>query len=304
MESEQPDIFDRVEGIFETSKLSGKTVTIIGLGTGGSLCADELARCAVDNFRLIDFDRLEVHNIARHICGMKDVGQYKTHAIAERLRDINPNAIIETYEVDITKETKILERALSGCDLVLVCTDNNVSRYLINQICLQNNVPAVYAGAYERAFGGFVMRVIPGQTPCYDCVIGSLQTSIGEMPRKGGPIPYSELEDASEFRAEPGLSIDAHMIALIQAKMALLTLLRKEETTLEDYPTDFLLWGNRREWIFPEPLYCKFAKTAFRKECPTCQSVRMKKAEQDIAVKDAKDIIDNAAYNPDLFPKK
>jgi molybdopterin/thiamine biosynthesis adenylyltransferase len=295
-------IFSRVEGIFETKKLCGKKVAIIGLGTGGSLCADELARCAVDHFRLVDFDRLEPPNIARHTCGLSGIGRFKTEAVADRIRDVNPACHIKRYEKDIVKDHAALEQVVKGSDLVLACTDNNRSRYAINEACLRLKVPAIYAGAYERAFGGFVMRVIPGKTPCYDCVIGSVQKSVGDAPYRQGPIAYSDIEDASQFKAEPGLSIDVHMIALIQAKMALLTLLRGTDSKLEDYPTDFLFWGNRREWIFPEPLYCKFAKTAFREDCPTCQSIRAGR-QKAAARKEAKAIIAGAIYDADLFQR-
>ena len=293
-------VFSRVEGIIETKALSGRIATIIGLGTGGSVCADLLARCAVDHFRLVDFDRLEIHNIARHTCGCTDIGRFKTEAVADRIRDVNPQAQIETLEEDAVKKAEILEKTVNGSSLVLVCTDNNRSRYAINDSCLRLDVSAVYAGAYERAFGGFVMRVIPGKTPCYDCVYGALQQSLGDAPQKERPIAYSELQDASEFKAEPGLCIDVHMIALIQAKMALLTLLRGTDSKLEDFPADFLLWGNRKEWIFPEPLYCKFAKTSFRKDCPTCQAVELKGAELSKAHKGAQRIIESAGCDPAL----
>ena len=290
-------VFKRIQGIFETDILAEDLVVIIGLGSGGSLCADQLARCAVSNFRLVDFDRLESHNIARHTCGLSDVGRFKTEAIADRIYDVNPSATVATVEADITEEPGRLREILTGASLVLACTDNNRSRYAINSACLQLDIPAIYAGAYERAFGGFVMRVVPGQTPCYDCVVGSVQESLGSAPVQKGPIPYSELDDASSFKAEPGLSIDVHMIALIQAKMALLTLLRDKESTLADYPTDFLFWGNRKEWIFPGPLYSKFAKTSFRSDCPTCGET---KASPD-DIEKARRTVDSAPYDQAAF---
>lgn len=298
------EIFSRIQGIFETSVLAGESVTVVGLGTGGSLCADELARCAVAHFRLVDFDRLEAHNVARHTCGLSDIGRYKTEAIADRIRDVNPSAVVETFEQDITETPALIEATLASSSLVLVCTDNNRSRYAINEACLRFGVPAIYAGAYERAFGGFVMRVIPGETPCYDCVIGSVQKSLGDAPVRKGPISYSDLDDASEFRAEPGLAMDVHMIALIQAKMALLTLLRGKQSELEDYPSDFLFWGNRKEWIFPEPLYCKFAKTSFRSDCPTCEATKATAEELEEARVKSREAVEGAVYDPGVFRRK
>lgn len=295
------NMFSRIEGLFETRKLSGKTVAIVGIGTGGATCADELTRCAVDRFFLVDFDRLEIQNLARHTCGMRDLGRFKTEAVADRIHDVNPEAQVRTFEKDIVKTPGLLEEIVAGSDLVLICTDNNASRYAINEECLRRGTPAIYAGAYERAFGGMIMRVIPGETPCYDCVVGAVQKSLPELPTRKGPIAYSEMDDASEFKAEPGLSIDVHMIALIQAKMALLTLLRGMDSGLEDFPAHLIFWGNRREWIFPDPLYCKFAKASFRSDCPTCEAIRTEKTSSDGNQDGESTSIKQAAYNPDLF---
>jgi molybdopterin/thiamine biosynthesis adenylyltransferase len=294
-------VFSRIEGLFETRKLSGKTVAIVGLGTGGATCADELARCAVDRFMLVDFDRLEIHNLARHTCGLRDLGRFKTEAVADRIRDVNPAAEIKRHEADIVKTPGLLEEIMGGSDIILVCTDNNASRYAINEECLRRGTPAIYAGAYERAFGGMIMRVIPGKTPCYDCVVGAVQKTLPELPTRKGPIAYSEIDDASAFKAEPGLCMDVHMIALIQAKMALLTLLRGTDSTLEDFPADLIFWGNRKEWIFPEPLYCKFAKTSFRSDCPTCQAIKAEAERSKQVQSDVSLAIDQAAYDPNLF---
>jgi molybdopterin/thiamine biosynthesis adenylyltransferase len=269
-------VFKRLEGIFETDVLSDRTVTIIGLGTGGSLAAVELAKCAVGKFRLIDFDRLETHNVVRHACGVRDLGRLKTEAVKDEILNFNPFATVECHDVDVLSPASNLVDLVSGSDMVLVCTDSERSKYEINRCLIslwferQISIPAIYAGAYERAFGGDIMRVIPGESPCYDCVIGSVQQLpfMETMPKSA--VPYSALENSEGFRAQPGLGLDVHFIALIQAKLALMTLLRGTHTVLSDIPYNFLFWGNRKEWIFPEPFKCIFARTESRSDCSTC----------------------------------
>lgn len=164
-----------------------------------------------------------------------------------------------------------VSKVIAGSSIVLICTDNNASRFLVNELCLRNGVPAVYAGAYERAFGGHVLRVVPGETPCYECVVGGIMQSSGSLPEpEKGKVAYLGAGQQEEFVAEPGLGLDVRFLALIQAKMALLTLLRDTETTLEEFPTDFVFWGNRRQWIFPSPLFAQFATTTFRDDCSAC----------------------------------
>lgn len=274
--SPNDEIFSRIDGLFETDVLKDKLVTVIGLGSGGSFVSVELARCGVSRFYLADFDQLEIHNVARHACGMRDVGKYKTEAIMDAILNINPAASIQCFNIDVTKEKAVLKQMIKDCDVLLACTDSEYTKYIINEICIELwqeegvVVPAIYAGAYERAFGGDVIRVIPGETPCYDCVIGSIQQLEFYKSKPLGPVAYSNFESAEEFHAEPGLGLDVHFIALIQAKVALLTLLRDTDSILEDVPYNFLLWGNRKEWIFPEPFKCIYAHVHKRKNCPTC----------------------------------
>ena len=66
MEASVDDFYSRSAGLIENGALMKKRVLIIGLGSFGSVIAVDLAKAAVGNFALMDFDRLERHNIVRH----------------------------------------------------------------------------------------------------------------------------------------------------------------------------------------------------------------------------------------------
>ena len=70
-------LFSRFTGLLETDTLSEKRILIIGLGSGGSAIAIGLAQSGVMKFDLVDPDRLEVGNIARHVAGISHVGRFK-----------------------------------------------------------------------------------------------------------------------------------------------------------------------------------------------------------------------------------
>jgi len=264
------DQFSRVEGIFESNVLKKKAVCVVGLGSFGSVVADNLARCGCGIFELFDPDRLDPANISRHICDLRDIGRLKVDAVAERLRAINPEVQITTHPTDILEQPDELLSAMERSDIVAVSTDSSASRYISNELSIKSGTTTVYAGAYERALGGHVLRVVPGETGCYECVFGALVQALGAIPEAiTDRVPYSN-QSSDDFTAEPGLGIDAHMIALIQAKMILLTLVRDEDTTLEDFPADFIIWGNSPGWIFQEHLIAQFAATGFSDKCSTC----------------------------------
>ena len=263
------DLYSRLQGIFETDVLANKVVAVIGLGTGGAFVALELAKCGVGHFRLVDFDRLKVHNVARHVCGLRDLGRLKTKAVKEVLLDKNPAVQVETFEFDVLKDEALLQQVIRGCDLVVAATDSERSKLAINRLCWQERIPAVYGAAYERALGGDIIRVIPNQTPCYRCILSQL-LDFFDFPKQDGPIDYTSITDIADFQPEPGLGLDVGFIALIHAKMALLTLLRGTESKLVDFKCNLLIWGNRAEWIFEEPLECLFVEIEAKEDCPVC----------------------------------
>ena len=97
------------------------------------------------------------------------------------------------------------------------------------------------------------------------------------------------------------MPIDINLLAEIQAKMALLTLLRGTESKLKDFPCDLILWGNQAAWAFPEPLYCQFVRTAYRGDCATHKNLRMGREEREQILKENRSMLSDAAYNPELF---
>lgn len=262
------DFFARTAGVLDSDLLRDKSVAIVGLGTGGSLLAVEMARCGVGRLVLVDYDRLETHNIARHVCGLRDVGRLKTLAVKDVVVEKSPYVVVETHEFDILQNPALLAEIMSTVDLVLAATDTEGSKILINRISLAVGVPVIYGGAYERAMGGDVIKVVPGKTPCYDCVIGQVVEELGQPG--GGAIDYSAIQDPAEVQAVPGLGLDVSFIALIQAKLALWTLLESVGCETPTVEANYILWGNRPEWIFTQPFQCVLARTEKRAACPSC----------------------------------
>jgi molybdopterin/thiamine biosynthesis adenylyltransferase len=266
----ESDLFSRVKGIFDSAILTPKTVGVVGLGSGGSVCALEIAKCGVGNFILVDFDRLKSHNVSRHVCGLADVGRFKTRAVRDAILQHNPQAVIRCYEVDICDDADLMDQIIDECDLMIVATDSGLSKYLINEACLAMEKPAIYGGAYERAFAGEVIRVIPGQGGCYSCV----REDMAETVRSISTNQEFDYTDDTVFEAEPGLGLDVSFIALVQAKFALMTLLRDTGSTLGDIDAEMIIWTN---WarpddgqLFERPMMSHYLRVAQSDDCPSC----------------------------------
>ena len=262
------DVFSRIRDLVNIEALSKVTVAVIGLGSGGARVALELARSGVGRLLLVDPDRLEPNNIARHPCGARDIGRYKTKAVRDLIHEHNPYAQIVTSEIDVLEHRDEFQMLVGKSDLVVACTGSPAVNNLTNEYCLKLNKPAVYGGAWEKAMAGFAMRVIPNETPCFACVHEILQQNAPPLD-PSRVVDYSVVTDPRELRAEPGLSVDIGFITLIQAKLALLVLLKESGSTLEDIPQNYILWFNKSYDRF-RPFNCLKLHTKRRSDCAVC----------------------------------
>lgn len=93
--------FSRTElliGKENLEKLKKSKVAIFGVGGVGSYVAEGLARSGIGHLVLIDWDKINVTNINRQIMALHStIGKSKTEIMKQRILDINPNAIVETY---------------------------------------------------------------------------------------------------------------------------------------------------------------------------------------------------------------
>lgn len=101
--------FERTElllGKEGVDALKQARIAIFGIGGVGGYVAEALARSGVGCLDLIDKDKVSLTNINRQIIAThKTVGQLKTEAMKERILDINPNAVVNTYPCFFLPET-------------------------------------------------------------------------------------------------------------------------------------------------------------------------------------------------------
>ena len=259
-EPTREELYARSSGLIENGVLANRRVLIIGLGSFGGTIAIELAKAAVGEFAILDFDKLEVHNVVRHACSIKDVGRFKTDAVEDLILGKNPYAKVEKFQTDVLKEPDCVAREIAKADLVIVATDNNDSRFLINRLLIEHGKIGIYGRANTRAEGGDVFIQRPGG-PCYGCLVGNVsfdqsaeEVSSEAAGRRSGKIAaYTSPEEASAM-VQVGLSCDIAPITNLMVKLALVELSRGAASGLsaleDELVYDYWMWANRRERRF------------------------------------------------------
>lgn len=150
-------------------RLLSSRVLILGLGGLGSPAAQYLAAAGVGELWLADGDAVEASNLQRQVIHDEThVGMNKAESAALRLRSLNPATRLQVLPVFADADR--LPAWVAAVDLVLDCTDNFATRFLINAACHQARKPLVSAAAlrFEAQLCVFDPR-LPG-SPCYACL--------------------------------------------------------------------------------------------------------------------------------------
>jgi molybdopterin-synthase adenylyltransferase len=146
--------------------LRDANVLVIGAGALGSPVASYLAGAGVGRLGIADPDFVEVSNLARqHLHYTHDEGSPKAESAAAKLRFLNPEILVEAYQVRV--EEANVRGLVEQQDLVVDCTDSFETRYLVNAACCAAGVPLVEGGV--AGWSGLVMPIRPGETACYRC---------------------------------------------------------------------------------------------------------------------------------------
>ena len=142
------------------------SVLVIGAGALGAPVALYLAGAGVGRIGILDDDAVELSNLHRQLLHFTpDLGVPKAESAAAKLRYLNPDIVVEPYQVRAGRDNA--GALVEGQDLVVDCSDSFATRYAVNAACCAAGVPLVEAGVL--ALSGLVMSIKPGRTACYRC---------------------------------------------------------------------------------------------------------------------------------------
>lgn len=132
------------------NKISSTTVGICGLGGLGSNIAIALARAGIGKLILIDFDKVDITNLHRQQYKASQVGMYKTEALRENLKEINPYLETEKQTVCVTEENA--KELLKECDIICEAFDNAECKAMLTNFVLEE-IPDKYLVAASGMAG-------------------------------------------------------------------------------------------------------------------------------------------------------
>ncbi len=191
-------------------KLLEAKVLVIGAGGLGLPVLQYLAAAGVGRLGIVDHDNVSISNLQRQVLFREqDLDQNKAEVAQKLLALRNSQIQIEAHPVFF--DTANAHALVTSYDLVVDCTDNFRTRYLINGVCIQADKPFVFAAIYK--FEGQLTVFNYRGGPSYRCLF--------PHPPQAGEVP--NCEEAGVLGVLPGI------LGLYQANEVLKIILELDE---------------------------------------------------------------------------
>ncbi|KZM20286.1 ATP binding [Ascochyta rabiei] len=233
-------------------------VLIVGVGGLGCPAAAYLAGAGVGSLGLIDGDVVEESNLHRQILhSTARVGMTKVESAMVALNSLNPNVKLIPYTYRLTSD--IVLAAFKDYDLVLDCTDNPASRYLISDACVLLGKTLVSASALRTDGQLMVLNNPPlpvGDVrggPCYRCI----------FPKPPPPESVTSCGDGGILGPVVGV------MGVLQALEAIKVLTQKSATTtsVQAEPPSLLLFS-----AYSNPMFRSIRLRTRKPKCAACSA--------------------------------
>jgi sulfur-carrier protein adenylyltransferase/sulfurtransferase len=242
----------------ELKPLSGKSVSIVGLGSVGSKMALSLARTGIGKFYLVDEDVFLPDNICRHSLDWRNVGEHKVYAVADVVSCISAVAEVDVGTLNLGGQESSLAldsvlKRLSQCDLIIDATANARVFNLLASVAKNYSKPLVWGEVFAGGIGGIIARSRPGLDPDPQGMRASLYEFFSVQD---APLPTT-LAEPYGMESEEGLILQASdaevsIIASHLTHLAIDTVLLKDPSS---FPYSMYVLGLQRGWIFDAPFH-------------------------------------------------
>lgn len=154
-------------GVSGQLKLASAKVLIIGAGGLGCPVLQNLVAAGVGSIGIVDGDAIEENNLHRQwLYNSTDCGKNKAVVAAQVVSKQNPEVQVTPFAFEFNANNAF--EMVADYQILVDCTDNIQTRYLINDVALVKNMPMVYASVYK--FQGQLSVLNYKNGPSYRCL--------------------------------------------------------------------------------------------------------------------------------------
>ena len=153
-------------GVKGQKRIKAAKVLIIGLGALGSPVVQYLAAAGIGTIGIADNTEIALGDLQSQVIhASRDVHRPRVASARDTIKAINPKIKIEAISEDLDADN--IADIIEEYDVIVDCTDNYRSRYLINDACVLLGKPVVFGAIYQ--FEGQVSVFDANRGPCFRC---------------------------------------------------------------------------------------------------------------------------------------
>ncbi len=214
-------------------KLRTARVLVIGAGGLGVPVLNYLAGAGVGTIGIAESDTLDASNLHRQpLYALSDVGQPKAQLAAQRLRTLNPEVHVHTHaRIDARNALQLLAQY----DLVVECSDNFATKFLVNDAAVKAGKPAIFASVYQYE-GQLQVYRAESDSACLRCLWPDATRDglVGNCAEAGvlGPVPGV----LGTLQALEALKLLLNLPGQLRNEMVLIDLLTLDQRKLRTPP--------------------------------------------------------------------
>ena len=208
-------------------------VGVIGAGSVGGFVAESLARTGFEDVMVIDFDKIEDHNLDRLLYATPlDVGHLKAGTLSKRLRTIATAERFRAEDIDAAVFEESGFRAALDCDVLVACVDRPWGRHVLNLVAYAHLIPVVDGGIHVRRNRAGMLSAADWRAhtatvgrPCLQC-LGQYDSGHVQTEREGNlddPTYIDSLPTGHQLKARENVFAFSMACASLQT-LQLLTL--------------------------------------------------------------------------------
>lgn len=220
----QPSFLSRLEiliGNEGIQTLRNRSVFVLGIGGVGGYVCEALARSGVGRLILVDSDVVDITNINRQIIATHStIGRKKVDVMKERILDINPECIVEVYDMFLDKDMSLLEDA--HADFVVDCCDTVSTKKNILSYCISHNISFLTCLGTAKKFDPSLLEITDLSKTYNDPLARILRKYVKDQAIRGKipvlfssekPFMVQELGSTAFVPSSAGLMIASYVVS-------------------------------------------------------------------------------------------
>jgi adenylyltransferase/sulfurtransferase len=220
-------------GISGQEKLKTAKVLVIGAGGLGCPVLQYLSAAGIGTIGILDGDTVDEGNLQRQVLFTQaDIDAPKAKTAALKLKAQNPNINFKVANTNVTTENIL--SLIEDFDIIVDCTDNFPTRYLINDACILKNKPLVFGAIHQ--FEGQVSVFNYKNGPSYRCLCLEAPSGVPNCSEAGviGVLPGI----IGTIQANEVIKIILEIGEILTGKLLSLNTLNYEFSIIEFHKTE------------------------------------------------------------------